>query len=98
VDTAVQSLTRPGYQETAASYAYEKIAALRGVEGIWQGHLSLLDRDPAHNTAPDMMANFEETADCQGHSIVASVEADGKFTMKNTRNGFTNAYTTRKGR
>ena len=39
VDTAVQSLTRPGYQETAASYAYEKIARLPGVEGIWQGHI-----------------------------------------------------------
>ena len=30
-----------------------------GIEGIWQGHRSLLDPDPAHNTAEDMIANLE---------------------------------------
>jgi hypothetical protein len=43
---------------------------------------------PPHNTAPDQIANFEETANCQGHGITASVAADGKFTMTNLRNGF----------
>ena len=90
VDTAVQSLTRPGYQETAASYAYEKIAALRGVEGIWQGHLSLAD--PEHNTARDQIANLEDTADCKGNWIKASVAPDGSFTITNGRNGFSRKY------
>jgi hypothetical protein len=45
-----------------------------------------------------MIANFEETADCQGHGITASVAADGKFTMTNLRNGFSKSYTARTGR
>lgn len=93
VDTAVQSLTRPGYQETAASYAYEKIAGLRGVEGIWQGHLSLAD--PEHNTAKDQIANLEDTADCKGNWIRASIAPDGKFTITNGRNGFSKTYAAR---
>ena len=65
------------------------------VEGIWQGHLSLLDKDPAHNTSPDMIANLGETADCAGHWIKASVESNGRFTVTNSRNGFSKTYTTR---
>jgi competence protein ComEC len=93
VDTAVQSLTRPGYQEKAPSYAYEKIAALQGVQGIWQGHLSLAAPDA--NTAKDQIANLEDTADCKGNWIRASVAADGKFTITNGRNGFSKTYTAR---
>lgn len=93
VDTAVQSLTKPGYQETAASYAYEKIAALRGVEGIWQGHLSLADE--GHNTARDQIANLEDTADCKGNWIRASVAPDGRVTITNGRNGFSKTYMAR---
>ena len=75
---------------------YLRFAKNPGMEGIWQGHLSLLDKDPNHNTAPDMIANFEDTAECQGHAISASVAADGKFTMTNTRNGFSKTYMARK--
>jgi hypothetical protein len=41
------------------------IVSPSGIEGIWQGHLSLLDKDPKHNTSESMIANFEETADCK---------------------------------
>ena len=41
-------------------------AARPGIEGIWQGHLSLLDSDPRHNTSPDMIANVEETRTARG--------------------------------
>jgi beta-lactamase superfamily II metal-dependent hydrolase len=75
--------------------AYLRLAAIPGIEGIWQGHLSLLDKGPNHNTSPDMIANFEETADCQGHWINASVGADGKFTVTNGRNGFSKTYVAR---
>jgi len=93
VDTNVKSLTRPGYQETAPGYAYDKIAALRGVEGIWQGHLSLAA--PEHNTARDQIANLEDTADCKGNWIKASVAPDGTFTVTNGRNGYSKKYTAR---
>ena len=70
---------------------YLRLAGTPGVEDIWQGHLSLLDPDPKHNTARDQIANFEETADCKGNWIKATV-ADGKLTMTNGRNGFTKSY------
>jgi len=91
-----KSLTPPGQQ----TRAYEKVSYLRlaqipGIEGIWQGHLSLLDSNPQHNTSPDMIANFEETKDCKGNWLKASVAPDGKFTVTNSRNGFSKTYTAR---
>lgn len=79
------------YEKTA----YLRIAKSPGIEGIWQGHLSLLDPNPAHNTSQDMIANLEDTADCKGNWIKASVAADGKFTITNGRNGFSKTYTAR---
>jgi competence protein ComEC len=86
---------KPIADEHAVSYernSYLRMAKLPGLEGIWQGHLSLTDKDPGHNTAPDMIANFEETADCKGNEITAWVGADGKFTVTNGRNGFSKNY------
>jgi competence protein ComEC len=96
VDNTAKSATLPG--ATAAPYeknAYLRLANLPGIEGIWQGHLSLLDKAPEHNTSPDMIANVEESADCKGNWIHASVEKDGKFTITNGRNGFSKTYTAR---
>jgi hypothetical protein len=42
-----------------------------------------------------MIANLEETADCKGNWIKASVERDGTFTIVNGRNGFSKTYTAR---
>jgi beta-lactamase superfamily II metal-dependent hydrolase len=93
VDKNAQSLTNPG-QALLPSYSYEKIAKLPGVEDIWQGHLSLLS-ERQYNTSDNLIANFEETADCKGHWIKASVASDGSFTMTNGRNGFSKTYKAR---
>ena len=85
----------PGF-ERAQTVHYERIAGTPGIEGIWQGHLSLMDRE--HNTAENMIANLEDTADCQGHWIEASVAQDGKYTITNSRNGFSKTYTARQTR
>ena len=93
---AVKYVTRQG--ETPAPYelnSYLRLAKLPAIEGIWQGHQSLLDADPAHNTAPDMIANLEEGAADRGHPITAAVSADGTFTMTNSRNGFARTYRAR---
>jgi competence protein ComEC len=82
----------PGLQK-ALTVHYERIAKTPRIEGIWQGHRSLLD--PDHNTAEDMIANLEDTAACQGHWIKASVGRDGRFTITNGRNGFSRNYTAR---
>jgi beta-lactamase superfamily II metal-dependent hydrolase len=78
--------------------SYLRMAKLPGLEGIWQGHLSLLDKDPSHNTSPDMIANFEETAECQGNRINAFVAPDGRFTLTNGRNGFSKSYVARQAK
>lgn len=96
VDNNVKSINAPGSR--VAPYeknAYERLARIPGIEGIWQAHLSLLDKDPSHNTAEDMIANLEETADCKGNWIKASVGRDGQFTVTNGRNGFSKTYAAR---
>lgn len=77
----------------ALTVHYERIAKTPGIEGIWQGHRSLLD--PDHNAPDDMIANLEDTPECQGHWIKASVGRDGRFTITNGRNGFSRDYTAR---
>jgi len=97
-DPNAKVTTPPG--RTVTPYernAYARLMQIPGIEGVWQGHLALLDKDPAHNTAPDMIANMEETADCKGHWIKASVQPNGQFTVTNGRNGFSRTYTARKG-
>ena len=84
----------PGLTKPATRH-YERIASIPGIEGIWQGHLSLLEKDKASNTTEEMIANFEESADCKGHSIRASVRPDGTFTVTNSRNGFSKTYKAR---
>ena len=84
--------TSPGFSEVSTAH-YDRIAQSPEIEGIWQGHRSLLDPDPAHNTAEDMIANLEETAACTGHWIRASVRQDGTFSVTNSRNGFSRRYT-----
>lgn len=96
VDNNVKSVTPPG--TVTAPYernSYLRLVKLPGLEGIWQEHLSLLDPDRSHNTAENMIANLEDTAECQGHWIKASVGADGKFSVTNSRNGFSKAYSAR---
>ena len=96
VDDTAKLTTPPGVKPPPYERnAYARAAALPGIEGIWQGHLSLLDKDPKHNTSEDMIANLEETADCQGHWIKASVQSDGRYTIVNGRNGFSRTYTAR---
>ena len=82
----------PGAQ-TSKTVHYDRIAKTPGIEGIWQGHLSLFDKD--HSAPADMIANLEDTAECQGHWIKASVARNGTYTMTNGRNGFSKTYTAR---
>ena len=84
----------PGLQKPRSVH-YERLANIPGIEGIWQGHLSLMDKEKGHNAAEDMIANLEETADCKGHWIKASVGQDGRFTVSNSRNGFSRMYKAR---
>jgi beta-lactamase superfamily II metal-dependent hydrolase len=96
VDNTVKSVTPPSAR--VAPYeknAYQRLAKIPGIEGIWQEHLSLLDPEASHNASHEMIANLEDSADCKGYWIKASVARDGKFTVTNSRNGFSKTYTAR---
>lgn len=78
--------------------AYDTIAKIPGVEAIWQVHLAVGD-DGGHNTDEKRIANDDRadpgaTLDA-GHWIKASIAADGKFTITNTRNNHTETYRAR---
>jgi beta-lactamase superfamily II metal-dependent hydrolase len=96
VDKGVVSITPPGTEVTPyEKVAYLRLAEITGIEGIWQEHLSLLDSDPTHNTSLDMIANYEDTPQCTGNWIKASVQSNGKFTVTNSRNNFSKNYISR---
>jgi competence protein ComEC len=76
--------------------SYLRHAALPSVEGVWQGHKSLVVTEPTQNTAENMIANLEDTPDCKGHWIKASVARNGAVTMTNGRNGYSKTYEARK--
>jgi competence protein ComEC len=95
-DDRAKPIQVPG--KTYAPYernSFLRLAKLPGIEGIWQGHMSMIDKDPAHNTAPTMIANLEDGAADQGNWIHGSVAADGTFTITNGRNGFSKTYKAR---
>ncbi|HZP31992.1 MAG TPA: MBL fold metallo-hydrolase [Candidatus Acidoferrales bacterium] len=95
-DPNAKIVTPPGRHVTPyEKVAYLRIAAIPEIEGIWQEHFPLLDPDPKHNTSPDMIANLEDTSECKGNYIRASVQANGKFMVTNSRNGFSNSYVSR---
>jgi competence protein ComEC len=74
--------------------AWDTITKISGLEDTWQIHRALKN-DATHNTADAQTANLEETADCKGQWIKASVSKDGKFTITNGRNNFSKSYTAR---
>ena len=86
--------TSPGFDEVMTRH-YQRIAGSPGLEGVWQGHRSLFAPGSEDNTAEEMIANLEETADCEGHWMRASVGPDGTFTMLNSRNRHSRSYTAR---
>ena len=90
---------KPVANPNAARYepnSYLRMAKTPGVQDVWQLHMSLVDSDPAHNAAPDKIANLEEGAQDQGSFIHATVRADGTFTITNARTGFSKTYMARK--
>ena len=60
-----------------------------GLADLWQLHYAA-DSDPQHNVAENLIANVDEKSD--GHSIEVKAYPDGKFSVTNSRNGFSKKY------
>jgi beta-lactamase superfamily II metal-dependent hydrolase len=74
--------------------AFEILRKSPGLEDIWQGHLAL-STPKEINTPEAMIANLEPTDTCSGHWLRVSVARDGRFTVFNSRNGFSKTYPSR---
>ncbi len=83
-----------GPRKGLGANAWDTIAKTPGLEDTWQVHLSLAT-DAAHNTSEQKIANPEATAECKGNFLKASISSDGKYTVTNSRNGFSKTYTAR---
>ena len=83
-----------GPRKGLGANAWDTIAKVPGLEDTWQVHLSLAT-DAAHNTDEKKIANAEATPECKGNFLKASISSDGKFTITNSRNGFSKTYTAR---
>jgi competence protein ComEC len=60
-----------------------------GLADLWQLHYAA-DSDAKHNVADNFIANLDEKSD--GYSIEVKTKADGKFTVTNSRNGYSKKY------
>lgn len=74
--------------------AWDTISRIQGLEGVWQSHLALAS-DKEHNTDEQRIANLQPTDQCKGNWLKASISKDGKFTLTNGRNGYSQTYTSR---
>jgi competence protein ComEC len=80
-----------GPRKGGQASVFETLRKSPGLEDIWQGHLAL-GTPKEVNTGEQMIANLEPTAECKGNLLKASVDAQGKFTLTNLRNGYTKTY------
>ena len=80
-----------GPRKGGQASVFETLRRSPGLEDIWQGHLALQTPKEV-NTDEKMIANLEPSAECKGNPLKASVEADGKYTITNLRNGFSKTY------
>lgn len=83
-----------GPRKGLGANAWETIAKTPGVEDTWQVHVSLAT-DAAHNTKEAQIANAEASNECKGNFLKASISSDGKYTVTNSRNGFSKSYAAR---
>lgn len=84
-----------GHRKGGDAEALQVLKRAPAFQDLWQGHYATRST-PEQNTANDLIANMEETEQCQGHWIKASVQKDGStFTVTNGRNGHTKTYQSR---
>ncbi len=76
-----------------APVTHERLLAIPALQDVWQIHQTN-GSDAAHNAVPERIANLNGAADA-AHFIHARVEANGRFSLENSRNGQTVTYQAR---
>jgi beta-lactamase superfamily II metal-dependent hydrolase len=83
-----------GPRKGGPSSVFETLRKVKGIEDIWQVHRALPD-GYGPNAADELIANMEETEQCKGNWLKVVVDAGGKYTITNGRNGFSKSYMAR---
>lgn len=78
-----------GARKGASPTAWQIVHDSPGIEDLWQLHYAA-ESDKDHNVDPDHIANVKEN--CEGKSLKVTVDADGIFTLTNTRTGNEKKY------
>ena len=80
-----------GSRKGGAARFFEVLRSVPGIADIWQVHRS--ESAGELNSEADLIANFQSSRECEtAHWIKATIEPDGKFTVLNSRNGFSKSY------
>jgi hypothetical protein len=80
-----------GARKGGSPDAWQIVRSSPGLEDIWQLHYAI-EAGKENNAAEQFIANLEET--CRGYGLKLSANADGSFTVTNTRTGFAKRYST----
>jgi hypothetical protein len=73
---------------------FQNVKSSPGFEDYWQMHYYTAPEAEKVNSAPDFIANLADSPD--GKWIKVSAQANGTFTVTNSRNNFTKTYKPRK--
>lgn len=79
-----------GAKKGGSPEAWQTVHSSPGLLDLWQVHYSE-EGGAANNTGEQFIANPDDKNDA-GHYIKVSAEADGSFTVTNSRNNFTKSY------
>ena len=80
-----------GAKKGGSPRAWDVVRNAPGLEDLWQLHYSLAGGEK-HNSPETYIANPETSGACQGRWLKLTAEADGSFTIVNSRNGFAKKY------
>src|SRR5205814_2095010 len=80
-----------GPTKGAGPVAVETVLRSPGLADLWSLHRAV-GNDAAHNAPAMLTANLGDTEGCQGAWIRARVQADGSYTLTNSRTGYTKSY------
>lgn len=82
-----------GAKKGGSAATVKDLKALPSVQALYQLHRNVTT-GPDDNTAPDLVANPDETPDA-GHMVSVHVRADGRYTVVNHRTGEKRAFASR---
>jgi hypothetical protein len=78
-----------GARKGGDASAWQIIHSSPGLEDVWQLHYAV-EAGTRNNASEPFIANLDEA--CKGYAVNLTAEADGSFSVTNTRNGFSKRY------